>query len=427
MLLFRLSILIIILSCLSGSAYSQWMTSDSNNQQNNSTNVTTTVAPSTTTTTTVTPSTTTTKSSVQTVKPLTDSTTTTTTTPSTTTPTTTQSTTTQSTTTTQATTTQSSTNDTIQLEIADDNVVVKNNKLATFESNDHATWYDWRDNNNNDNMKSVYSNSNTFRAPIIVESMSPKYMDSGLINDQNINFNGLAILFFTDDRTLGTYCSGAFVSYRDVIFPAHCAFNKNGTLYSYVHVAEGQRNRYDAQLDIWLNVLDVVRVHESFYVKNIYMNYDIAILTLPFSTELVTPIEIHEYENSVQHKNLRLVGYGRNGTTAPNKVLRHLGVDTASNLTCVAVYGPKVCTEGILTTFGRASTDNTICRVESGAPLVRVEQFKRQRLIGLSAFVSFIDCELGNLDAYIYVPYYYNWLSKYINIPKRYSFFEFGW
>ena len=248
-------------------------------------------------------------------------------------------------------------------------------------------------NQNSVNAESVYSSVNTFRAPRIVESMHPEYLNSGIINDPNVDFKGVAILFFSDDKKLGIYCSGAFLTKTELIFPAHCAFNSNGTLYYFVHVAEGRRNRYDARLDIWLRPEYVVRIHEWFNITNVYMHYDIGIITLPYAVDSVTPIPLKEYDRSMisssHYKTLQLVGYGRNGDTL-NTHLRYMSVDVASNMTCISVYGPKVCREDVITTYGHMNPDKNICRVESGALLIDLKSFKSQHLVGLAAFVSFM-------------------------------------
>lgn len=393
-------------------AFGQWVGGGSSNNESNSNNITTT----TTTSTTPLPTTSTTPTS--TLQPNVTTTTTTTTTKE---PTTTTSSTT--TTTTISTTTIESSPSTVKFNLASDSdVVVSGNKESTFYSS-----YDPYDSNRDQmTVRNVYGISDTFRAPIIPESMTPPYKDSGLINDENINFHGIAILFFTDDKNIGIYCSGAFLSYKNLIFPAHCAFNTAGIRYSYVHISDGQRNRYASTIDIWFDTSDVLQIHEQYNVKNINMNYDIAILSLPFGYENITPLILNSFEENLKYKTLHLVGYGRNGTN-PNRYLRHMTVDITSNMTCISVFGPNVCNAGIITSYGHSSPDNTICRVESGAPLIMLETFKRQRLIGLASFVSSIDCALGNLDAYIYVPRYYDWLSKYIVFPRRYSFIEFSW
>lgn len=257
---------------------------------------------------------------------------------------------------------------------------------------------------------SVFSlDSNVYRSPIDVLSVNPPHIEVGYYQDNNAPFRGVMSLFFSDDKLEGVYCGGALITTTTIVTVARCAYNNSRIMYRYVHVAEGAANRDSAKVDLWYETEQVVLVHPEFNINDPHFKYNLAKLLLPVEIVATRPITIHQ-EYDFPNRHLVSVGYGRNSDLKPNKMLRYMDVRMVNNITCLAVYGPKICQNDVIPTIG-AYDDNSLCRLESGAPLVQRRTILGHRLVGLASHISFSKCELGNLDMHVYLPKYYRWLT----------------
>lgn len=251
--------------------------------------------------------------------------------------------------------------------------------------------------------------SNVYRSPIDVLSVNPPYIEVGYYQDNNAPFRGVMNLFFSDDKHEGVYCGGALIDTTTIVTVARCAYSNSRVLYRYVHVAEGAANRDSALVDLWYESEQVIQIHPNFDINDTQFKHNLAKLRMPVEILATRPIEMYQ-EYDFPSRHLVSVGYGRGADLKPNKMLRYMDVRLANNVTCLAVYGPAICQNNAMPTIG-AYDDNSLCRLESGAPLVQRRTILGHRLVGLASHISFPRCELGNLDMHVYLPKYYNWLT----------------
>lgn len=234
-------------------------------------------------------------------------------------------------------------------------------------------------------------------------------IDVGFVADKA--FHGAMSLFFSNDQKTGHYCGGALIAPDMIVTVARCAFINQTSMYWYVHVTDAQPDHSVHTVDLWYNVSDVVNLHPMFDITSPNLGSNIAKLMLPDDITNYPVIDIYHGYN-IPASKLELVGYGRSQDLQPKPYLRYMEVELVDNNTCVSVFGPTVCDDTKIVTRGKHPyIDNTICRVEPGAPLIQKRVILGQRLIGLASHASFGNCQLGNLDVHVYLSKFYTWLT----------------
>lgn len=246
---------------------------------------------------------------------------------------------------------------------------------------------------------------------------SAKWIDVGFAADSP--FQGVMSLFFTNDKSTGYYCGGALVAVDLIITVAKCAYYNGSSMYDYVHITDAQPDHFKPTVSVWYNVSNIVIVHPLFDSASPTLNSNIAKLALTDPIENYPVIDIYHGHN-IPASRLDLVGYGRDNNRQPKQYLRYMQVELVANDTCVSVFGPEVCDNTKVVTQGkRPYIDNTICRVEPGAPLIQRRTILGNRLIGLASHASFGNCQIGNLDVHLYLSRFYTWITG----QEQYSYY----
>lgn len=235
-------------------------------------------------------------------------------------------------------------------------------------------------------------------------------LEIGYMADDSIT--GAASLMFSDDKVSGVYCGGALVATNMVVTVARCLFRNATDMYKYVYVEEGWRDRIAAFADPnrWYDTLNVAIVHPLFRATDRYMKFNIAKIITPDTISRYSVINLHQNDYPPSN-SLVLVGYGHDRDARPKRYLRYMDVELVHNATCVSVFGPLVCASDIIVTRGKYPiVDGTICQVERGAPLIQRRFLFGPKLVGLASHSSFVNCQIGNLDAHVYLSEFYNWM-----------------
>lgn len=212
-------------------------------------------------------------------------------------------------------------------------------------------------------------------------------------------------------------CGGAFITTSAVLTTASCLYDNAGHMYSEARVMSGaSADRFSPQnYASWVDLATHAKVHEDYNQSDVYsVHNNIAIVFLGVAaTSQARPIRLQRSSptiNDAQLSSMYLMGFGRDPDNVPKQYLRYMTVQITPMTVCLAVYGSSVCGSDVITTFGLDSTSNSICRVESGAPLV-YQHLLTHRLVGLAAFVTGgRNCMQGILDGYVSIPYYYQWI-----------------
>lgn len=211
-------------------------------------------------------------------------------------------------------------------------------------------------------------------------------------------------------------CGGAFITTSAVLTAACCLYDNTGSMYSEARVMSGaSADRFSPQnYASWVDLTTHAKVHEDYNQSDVHnVHNNVAIVFLGVAATQVRPIRLQQSSptiNDAQLSSMYLMGFGRDPDNVPKQYLRYMTVQITPMTVCMAVYGPSVCGSDVITTFGLDSTANSICRVESGAPLV-YQHLLTHRLVGLAAFVtSGRNCLQGVLDGYVSIPYHYQWI-----------------
>lgn len=259
-------------------------------------------------------------------------------------------------------------------------------------------------------------NATAYSLPIPVETLLPPSIDAGKLATYN-QFPYYASIFATHDRHVGIMCGGAFITTSAVLTAASCLYDNAGHLYAEARVmSAASADRFSPQnYASWVDLATHAKVHENYNQSDVYsVHNNIAIVFLGVAAFQVRPIRLQQSSptiNDAQLSSMYLMGFGRDPDNVPKQYLRYMTVQITPMTVCMAVYGPAVCGSDIITTFGLDSTSNSICRVESGAPLV-YQHLLTHRLVGLAAFVnSGRNCVQGILDGYVSIPYHYQWIT----------------
>lgn len=269
--------------------------------------------------------------------------------------------------------------------------------------------------------------ASVYKDQVIVETIQPTTV---VLAGRATNYGDhdyQAIVFASNDREIGVYCSGAFVDYRVVLTAAHCLYDDTATPYKYVRVTNGNADRTTLTYLSWMTAENSVTVHPEFRAPNFTessrplnasspMLNDLAIVQLGLATALdnVKPIKIVGDDGTVRNRGtFTVTGYGKDANGYPNRFLRAYTMDMRTRADCASVFGPRVCSsDQFLVARGAISDRDSLCRVESGAPMIQTRAFARKKLVALASFVSSRDCSIGNLDGYVSLPYYRSWIMS---------------
>lgn len=226
--------------------------------------------------------------------------------------------------------------------------------------------------------------------------------------------------FSNNRKDILSTCSGALVTQYDIVSVARCFFywelnateTTVGVLFKYVQVSAGGVDRRYLPFSVWIEIQNGSNtiIHEDFnrQRKNKYLANNIAILKSPVSVSgrYVTPIKLNEIRSDFANYDKYMSGWARDRV-----LLRYQIFNLVPNRECRLAYGPRVCTSGVLNTYGAKTYDDSICRVESGSPLIISSDDTSPRLIGLASFISKNGCGKDSPDGYVKIAYYYNWLT----------------
>lgn len=203
------------------------------------------------------------------------------------------------------------------------------------------------------------------------------------------------------------FCGGALVSPNVVLTAATCVKDKRrrGKLFGSVEVHMGGSDKSDPFRRLTVDRRKI-KVHPSFSSNFTSLEGNIAVIkfaeAIKFSN-FVGPIDLAKSLSANYSSEIRVAGFGRNGTK-----LKYLKLSMNKPYECLHTFGPHVCRKSIFTTSsGRANESN--CMVETGAPISEhwlERKEKKTHLIGLTSFTD-AECTIGGQT---YIPAFYDWI-----------------